>query len=192
MKKTVYLIVVILLLFSFFIVKYNSGAKTIQEALSISHPERIVILHEEKTKDGILVFYQISKNDFSAAVVKKRFGNYRVMYSGAQGEIHLTLDRFGFTYMFFPAIKNTSFPIYFGLIRNPEITQIKIVEKKRNMEEKAKIIEGTDARIWLLDMKKFEGSEFQIIALSEDNKEIAKRDDNISLQVADQNPIQGE
>ncbi|BFH17486.1 hypothetical protein WJ0W_002104 [Paenibacillus melissococcoides] len=75
--------------------------------------------------------------------------------------------------------------MYFGLIRNPEITQIKIIEKKRNIEGQAKIIAGKDARVWLMDMEGFEGTEFQIIALSKDNKEIAKRDDTISAEVSD-------
>ncbi|MGG4393839.1 hypothetical protein ABEX25_05930 [Paenibacillus thiaminolyticus] len=186
MNKRLIVFVVVLLFFSFFIVKYNSGSKTVQEALSTSHPERIDIIHEENTKHGIVVFHhQFSNNDFSVAVVKKRFGNYKVIYSGAQGDIDSTLNRFGFTYMSFPAIGKTSSPMYFGMIRNPEITQIKIIEKERNMEAQAKIIEGTDARVWLMDMGGFEGTEFQIIALTKDNKEISKRDDTISAQVSD-------
>ncbi|WP_374018469.1 hypothetical protein ABU162_01270 [Paenibacillus thiaminolyticus] len=195
MKKRVYVFVVLLLFFSFFIVMYNSGSKTIQEALSTSHPERIDIIHEENTTHGIIVFYhQLSNNDFSVAVVKKRLGNYKMIYSGAQGDIDLTLNRFGFTYISFPDIGKTSSPMYFGLISNPEIAQIKIIEKKRNIEGQAKIIAGKDARVWLMDMKGFEGTDFQIIALSKDNKEIAKRDDTISGQVSDTDhkPIIGE
>ncbi|RJG26757.1 hypothetical protein [Paenibacillus thiaminolyticus] len=195
MKKRVYVFIVLLLFYSFFLVMYNSGSKTIQEALSTSHPERIDIIHEENTKHGIIVFYhQLSNNDFSVAVVKKRFGNFKVIYSGAQGDIDLTLNRFGFTHMFFPSIGKESSPMYFGLIRNPEIAQIKIIEKKRNIEGQAKIIAGRGARVWLMDMKGFEGTDFQIIALSKDNKEIAKRDDTISGQVSDTDhkPITGE
>lgn len=186
MNKRLIVFVVVLLFFSFFIVMYNSSSKTIQEALSTSHPERIDIIHEENTKHGIIVFYhQLSNNDFSVAVVKKRFGNYKVIYSGAQGDINSSLDRFGFTYMYFPGIGKTSSPMYFGMIRNPEITQIKIIEKERNREAQAKIIEGTDARVWFMDMEGFEGTEFQIIALTKDNKEISKSDDTISAQVSD-------
>ncbi|WP_289355113.1 hypothetical protein [Paenibacillus sp. S-12] len=178
----------VLLLFSFLVIRYNSGPKTIKEALSISHPEKINIIHEESTEHGIVVFYQkFSDAGFSAAVLKESFGNYKVIYSAAQGDISEPLNRFGFTYMFFPSIKNTSPPMYYGLIQNPDIAQIKIIEQKRGMDGRAKIIEGRDSRLWLMDMSPFEGSEFQIIALSKDNKEISKRNDNLSLQVTDVN-----
>lgn len=190
MKKMLSILVafLVLLLFSFLVIRYNSGPKTIKEALSISHPEQINIIHEETTKHGSAVFYHKSSDTgFSAAVLKKKFGNYKVIYSAAQGDINETLNRFGFTYMFFPSIKETSPPMYYGLIQNPDIAQIKIIEQKRGIDGRAKIIEGIDSRLWLMDMSAFEGSEFQIIALSKDDKEITKRNDNLSLQVTDVN-----
>lgn len=63
---------------------------------------------------------------------------------------------------------------------------MKIIEKKRNIEAEAKIIDANDARIYLVYMNKFEGSDFEIIGISAEGKELTKIDDNISLYYAEQ------
>lgn len=96
--------------------------------------------------------------------------------------------KFGVSYDYYPSIEKTPFPIYFGIIGNPDIKEVKIVEKKRNIEGKAKIINAKDIRIWLIYMDKFEGSEFEIIGLSADGRELTKIEDDISPYYAEKNP----
>ncbi|QAT40455.1 hypothetical protein [Clostridium sp. JN-9] len=70
-----------------------------------------------------------------------------------------------------------------------DISQVKIIEKKRNIEEQAKIIDAKGTRIWLVYMSKFKGSDFEIVGISKDGKELTKVDDNISPRSADQKPV---
>lgn len=49
----------------------------------------------------------------------------------------------------------------------------------------AKIINAKDKRIWLIYMNKFQGSDFEIIGLSADGKELTRIKDNISPRYAE-------
>lgn len=189
MRKLAYIFVAMVLLLSvFMLIRYNSGAKTIHEALHASHPEYINIIHEENIPHGIIVFYHQISNDLqshdnlSVSIVKKRFGNYEEMYSAVQGDMDTMIERFGFAFTYLPAFEKKSPPLYFGLVNNPEITHIKIVENDSHAEKLAKMVQGTDETLWFLDMTELEGTDYQIIALSKDNKEIAIREDHVAMK----------
>lgn len=104
-------------------------------------------------------------------------------------DIKSVSSKFGISDAYYPAIENASLSIYFGVIGNSDISQVKIIEKKRNIEGQAKIINAKDTRIWLIYMNNFEGSAFEIIGLSEDGKVLTKRDGNISPYYAEQKPF---
>ncbi|MPN32520.1 hypothetical protein SDC9_179999 [bioreactor metagenome] len=126
-----------------------------------------------------------------AAVVRKDIGGYKTAYSGVQGDINLVSSKFGISHIYFPNVEKTALPIYFGVIGNPDISEVKVIEKKRNIEDKAKIIDASGTRIWLVYMDKFQGSDFDIIGLSVDGKELIKIDGNISPYYAEQKPFKG-
>jgi hypothetical protein len=131
MKKKVILIALALVIISLFLMfKFNSGAKTIEEAINTTNSKQVSIIYEEKNDKGSIVFCYTS------------------------GEV-------------------------------------KIIEKKRNIESQAKIINANGTRIWLVYMNKFEGSDFDIIGLSEDGKELTKIDGDISPYYAEQKPFKG-
>lgn len=183
-KKILILVLALFMISLFYVIKLNDGAETIEEALYSSNPERINIIHEEMTSEGIIVFYNHKDwGDFSAAFVKKNLGGYKALYSGTSGDIDLTLSKKGLSEMYFPAIEGTSLPIYFGLIGDPDICEVKVIEKKRNIEGQAKIIDAEDKRIWLMYMDQFEGSKFDIIGLSENGEEIIRLNGNIPYRV---------
>ena len=191
MTKKAFLIVIgIIIVFSLFLSKFSSGAKTIEEALNTPGLHPISIIHEEKESKGSIVFYTREGEDsLYTCFVRKSINGYKYIYGGVQGDIKLAAKTFGVSYNYFPAIEKTPFPIYFGIIGNPDIEQVKIIEQKRNMETEAKIINANGTKIWLVYMNKLEGSEFEIIGLSSDGKEVAKIKDNISPWYAEQKPF---
>lgn len=193
MKKKVILITFVLIVVSLFVaVKFRGSAKTIEEAINTSGSKQVNIIHEEKNDKGIIVFsYTSDGNGLYTAVVRKEIGGYKTVYSGVQGDIKLVSEKFGLSGNYFPAIEKTSLPIYFGIISNHDISEVKIIEKKRNIEREAKIINANGTRIWLVYMNKFEGSDFNIIGLSADGKELAKIDGDISPYYAEQKPLKG-
>lgn len=193
MKKKVILIVLVLMIVPLFLViKFNTGAKTIQEAINPFGTNPISIIHEEKNNRGSIVFsYTSGGNGLYTAVVRKGIGGYRTVCSGGQGDIKLVSSKFGISHTYFPNVEKTALPIYFGVIGNSDISEVKVIEKKRNIEEKAKIINANGTKIWLVYMNKFQGSDFDIIGLSVDGKELTKIDGNISPYYAEQKPFKG-
>lgn len=189
-KKVTFIVFVIMIILLFLVVKFNHGAKTIEEAIATPGSKPISIIYEEKTDKGSIVFFShLGEDSLSTAFVKKGIGGYKTIYSGVEGDIKYVSNKFGVSHQYFPNIEKTSLPIYFGVIGNQDITQVKIVEKKRNIEAQAKIINATKIRIWLAFMNKFEGSDFEIIGLSADGKELTKIDGNISPYYAEQKPF---
>ncbi|MBB6218161.1 hypothetical protein HNQ80_004301 [Anaerosolibacter carboniphilus] len=193
MKKKVGLIVLsIIIVLSFLVLKFNEDSKTIEEAITSPGSMPISIIHEEETDKGSIVFCNIvGKDGLYVAVVRKSIFGFKTVYSGAHGDIKLAAKKFGLTHSYYPNIEKTSLPIYFGVIGNPDISEVKIVEKKRNIEDEAKIINTNGIRIWLVYMKKFQGSDFNIIGISADGKELTKINGNISPYYAEQKPFKG-
>lgn len=193
MKKKVTLTILVLMMISMLLaIKFSDGTKTIEEAIKTSGSKPLSIIHEEKNNKGSIVFCNVTGEDsLYTAIVRKGIGGYKTVYSGVEGDIKLVASKFGMSYRYFPNIEKTALPIYFGVIGNPDISEVKIIEKKRNIEDKAKIINANGTRIWLIYMNKFEGSDFDIIGLSADGKELAKIDGGIYPYYAEQKPFKG-
>lgn len=181
MKKKVTLTILVLMMVSLLLViKFSYGTKTIEEAIKTSGSKPLSIIHEEKNNKGSIVFCNVTGEDsLYTAIVRKGIGGYKTVYSGVEGDINFVASRFGISHSYFPNIEKTALPIYFGVIGNSDISEVKIIEKKRNIEDKAKIINANGTRIWLIYMNKFEGSDFDIIGLSADGKELVKIDGGI-------------
>lgn len=191
-KKVSYIVLAISIISLFLVFKFSGGAKTVEEAINISGLKPVSIIHEEKNDKGSIVFcYTSSGSGLYTAIVRKNINGFHIVYSGVQGDIKFVSDKFGISHTYFPNIEKTSLPIYFGLIGNPDISQVKIIEKKRSIEGQAKIINANGTRIWFVYMNKFEGSDFDIIGLSADGKELTKIDGEISPYYAEQKPFKG-
>ena len=190
MKKKIGFIVLATMIASvFLVIKFSNGAKTIEEAVITPGSMPLVIIHEEKTDKGSIVFCNtVDQKGFYTAIVRKNISGFKTVYSGG-GDLQSPANKFGVSYIYFPNIEKTSLPIYFGIIGNPDIKQVKIVEKKRNIEEKAKIINANGTRIWLVYMNKFQGSDFDIIGISADGNELTKIDGDISPYYAEEKPF---
>ncbi|MBK1812123.1 hypothetical protein JHL18_15985 [Clostridium sp. YIM B02505] len=195
MKKKVMLVsfVLILAIISIFcILNYRSAARDINQAINRPGLLPVNIIYEQKVSKGSMVFGITSdgnaKGLFAAAVKKNIFG-YTAIYSGVQGDIKTTIDKVGLTESYFPSINKLTSPMFYGIIGNSEIKKVKIIEKKRNIEAEAKIIDANGYRLWLMNMDKFQGSQFDIIGLTADDKEISHRKDNIAPWTVEQKPF---
>jgi hypothetical protein len=191
-KKIRFFMLALMAILLLLAVKLTSGAKTIEKAINPEDSNKVSIIHEEKHGKGSIVFGYVSGgNALYTAVVRKDITGYKIVYSGVQGDIKLVSEKFGMSQTYFPSIERVGLPIYFGLIGKPDISEIRIVEKKRGVERQAKIIESNGTRIWLVYMNPFEGSEFDITGYSKDGKELVKIDGNISPLYAEQKPFKG-
>jgi hypothetical protein len=191
-KKIILFVLALIAVLLLVVVKMTGGANTIEEAINPDGSNKINIIHVEKHDKGSIVFGYISgENTLYTAVVRKDITGYKVVYSGVQGDIKLVSEKLGFSYTYFPSIEKVELPIYFGLIGNQDISDIRIVDKKREVEKQAKIIESNGTRIWLVYMNPFKGSDFDITGYSRENKELVKIDGNIAPFYADQKPVKG-
>jgi hypothetical protein len=195
MKKKLVLIsfvFILVIISAICILNFRSAARDINQAVNRPGSVPVNIIYEQKVSNGSMVFCITSdgnsKGLLTAAVKKNIFG-YRAIYSGMQGDIKTTIDKVGLTESYFPSINKLAAPMFYGIIGNPEIKKVKIIEKKRNIETEAEIIEASDYRIWLINMDKFQGSKFDIIGLTADDKEITNRHENIYPWTVEQKPF---
>jgi hypothetical protein len=196
MKKrigfTILAIMIVSLISVLLLAKFGNGEKTVADLINKEGQMQLKIIHEEKTDKGSIVFCNtVGKDGLYTAIVRKTLSGYKTVYSGGEADIKRVANMFGVSYTYYPNIEKTSLPIYFGIIGNPAISKVKIVEKKRNIEGQAKIINANGTRIWLVYMNKFVGSDFDIIGLSADGKELTKIDGDISPYYAEQKPFKG-
>lgn len=189
-KKVVLPAIAIIAITVLAVIKFGVGEKTVEDVLAKGNKLPINIIHEEKTDKGVIVFYNHPrKDDLGACFIKKKMIGWKYVYGGVQGGLKISMDEYGMSWSYFPNVYETPFPLYYGIIGNTDIKQVKIVENKRKIEREAKIINAGDTRIWLIYMNRFEGSEFEIIGVSSDGKEISKVKEDISPYSAEQKPM---
>ncbi|MDF2587893.1 MAG: hypothetical protein K0S41_1734 [Anaerocolumna sp.] len=191
-KKVTFFVLAIVAALLLFVIKLNGGTKTIEEVINKDNSDKVSILHEEKHGKASIVFGYVSDgNGLYTAIARKGITGYKIAYSGVQGDIELVSEKFGMSYTYFPSIEKVGLPIYFGVIGNPDISEIRIVEKKSGAQKQAKIIETNGTRLWLVYMNSFKGSEFDITGYSSDDKELVKIDGNIAPLYVEQKPYKG-
>ncbi len=191
-RKSLWAILAIIIIVIIFKVTASDGEKTIEEAIHLPTLGAARIIHEEKYNKGSVVFNYISEEKgLHVSAVRKVIGGYKEVYCVTHGEIKLTLEKRGFLCGYLPKIKGTELPIYYGIIGNDNISSMKVIEKKRNIEKEAEIIDADGTRIWLVYMDGFQGSDFDIVALSRDGKEVKRISDDISPWYAEQKAYKG-
>ncbi|MDU5106396.1 hypothetical protein [Clostridium sp.] len=168
-----------------FIIINSKGRKgTIEEALNINEASNLKIIHEEITDKGSIVFCistNNSKEYLSTAFVNKNLFGYRELYSGTSS-IDGIYKR-DLTAQYFPAIKESPLPIYFGVILNDEIKEVNVKDSNSSEVKEAKIIEAGDKRIWLMYMDGFKGNEFEVLGYSGDGDYIYSFEDTFPWRV---------
>lgn len=165
-----------------FTIKYNNNSRTLEEELALSPGNEMTIIHEEKVDKGSMVFCFNEEEDYLyTSFIRKSIFGYENLYSGVQGDVKTIPNTVGLSSSYFLAIKNTSLPMYFGIITNIDIKEVKVKESSSSDGwRNAKIIDTGDIRIWLVSMTGFNGTGFDIVGLDKDGKELYQISDTIS------------
>lgn len=183
------------LFLTIYVYKPADVGNTAQEATQKTGRIVLKTIHEEKVKDGEIIFFvknnlDYKKADLAAGYVKKTIWGWKWIYGGEHGSISSMCSINGFSAQFLPAVEGTPFPFYFGAITNPKIEKIKVVELQRNIISDAKISGSGDLRVWYIFTRNLKGSKFDIKAYSKEGKELSFINDDISPYSTDQRPMQ--
>jgi hypothetical protein len=136
------------------------------------------IIHTEKLDNGVIVFYlpdnMKNKADeeatgLSASFIKKtHFGWLETFDRGG----HSSSEKLELTSQYlYKSDDKSPFPMLFGVINNPKIKEIKIINSENSNPIQAKIIDNEEQRIWysFLNQQK-EDAEFEIQGLTDDGE----------------------
>lgn len=179
-------IIGLLILLTISLVFYYARANTIEDALRESNSSDMIVLYTEEMVNGSMVFYtHVNSDDLSISIVKKSLGRHKVISSGTEGEIQKTMRLKGMTYTFMPGIDDLSFPVYYGIIDNARIEQVKVIERESGLYTQAKMIETAQYRLWYADMSEIKGVDFEIVGSSNDGKKIISLYDHIEFMTLD-------
>lgn len=184
MKRTLLLIFALIcfgiIIYSFlFIYKPKGTGNTVQEAIIKSGRTPMKIISEDKVNGGVVVIFtknslDLRKAELACGFVKKTIWGWKWVIGGEHGSIENICYKQGFSYQYFPKSKGTPFPLYFGAITNPDITQVKLIESGNKVEAKANIVSKSNVRVWYIYTNEVEGSNLDIVAFSADDKELGK------------------
>ena len=183
------LIISVIIISIFIMVNSKGRERKIEEALNIDATSNIKIIHEEPTNKGSIVFCISSNNSkeyLSTAFLNKNLFGYRELYSGTSSIDGVEIR--DLTAQYFPAIKETSLPIYFGVILNDEIKAVNVKDSNSSEEKVAKIIEAGNKRIWLVYMSGFKGNEFEVLGYNDNGDYIYSFEDTFPWNV-EENPL---
>lgn len=148
----------------------NLFPNTIESALG----ENCTIIYEEKTNGGSIVFYDNgNENNLSACFIKKLTFGYKYIYGGG-GDLITPAKAQEISTTNFNEIKDTPFPLYFGVINSNDISNVKLENSQGKIFE-TKIIDWKDLKIWFTTIDSNDNiGPFNVIALSNENEELAK------------------
>ncbi|NDI35468.1 hypothetical protein [Chengkuizengella sediminis] len=146
------------------------------------------ILHEIEVDDGKVLLYSTDTGEDSqvlnAEYVKKSWLGWKWGYGGvhsfprySEHTIDMSIDPI--SYMYFPSTKgtpvgDTPFPMFVGVLNNPDIDSISLLSHLTGEEEIVNIIEGPGYKIWYLFVTKEQGFEFTLKLLSSEGKVLHK------------------
>ena len=89
------------------------------------------------------------------------------------------LSHYGISFVDMPEIIEAFSPICFGLIGKEEIVDVKVIEESRGIEQEVKIIKLGDKRFWICELVDFQGTEWILVGLDNDGKEILRVETNV-------------
>lgn len=190
MKKKLLVVISVICLgivigIALFINKPKGTGNTIAEAIIKSGRIPLKIIGVEKVNHGAIVFFiknslDFKKADVACGFVKKTIWGWNWVSGGEHGSIEFSSLNKGFSSQYFPNTEGTPFPLYFGVINNPEIKHIAVLESNSSFEPEAKIIKNDYINVWYIYMNKFKGSKFEIYGFAENYKIISREKVDIS------------
>ena len=164
-----------------FVIISNSG-ESLEEMLPRIQDKPIEVLHEAEFDQGTIVFYQhvgLEKQDISYAYFRKQLlGDYELLTSGIQ-EVSSGLSHHGISFVDMPEMAEEFPPICFGLIGEEEIVDVKVIEKKRSIQQTTRIITSGEKRFWICELDDFQGTEWILVGLDSGGKEMVRIETNL-------------
>ncbi|WNF35228.1 hypothetical protein RJD24_12200 [Bacillaceae bacterium IKA-2] len=149
------------------------------------------ILHKEVVEHGVVVFYipnikspdeEVSASELGAIFIKKTLFGWEGTFN--RGGYSTSIPE-NFTSKYLPQFgteNNSPFPILFGEIINPEITQMNIISDENNILHEAKVITTGYHKIWFVFLDEEKQLDYEVQGLSYTNEiitSISDRKNNI-------------
>lgn len=153
-----------------FVLQYNTGAKTTEEAMTIAGLSTLEILYEKKTEEGTILLYRAPGEDqISLAFLDRSFSGYEYIDGAIQYESSALEEQAGLNYVTLQQSDHVPYTIYAGVTTNEDLFEVLVTEPTFSIAHSAKLldsaVEGT--YIWLAYSPDFTGDSFSLIGLSE-------------------------
>ncbi|EGW39303.1 hypothetical protein [Desulfosporosinus sp. OT] len=175
MKRTnlISVIIVVLIIVAVLISVFPPKAtgKNIEEAIEKSGRHVVKVIHLEKIMDGDVVFFYKSINGgkdttLAAGYTKKTFWGWEWVNGGEQSRASEEPGQ-SITVQYFPATKDTPFPIAYGEISDPQIIRVSVQTDKRAKEKEASIVKNGTTSIWFVFLNPSDGTQIRANGLSQ-------------------------
>ncbi|WP_235070841.1 hypothetical protein [Turicibacter sp. TJ11] len=153
-----------------FVLQYNSGAKTTEEAMTIAGLTTLETLYEKKTEEGSILLYRVPGEDqISLAFLNRDFSGYEYVDGTIQYETTSLEEQAGITYVTLRQSDDLPYTIYAGVTTNPDLYEVLVTEPTFNIAHSAKVFESDveGVYIWMAYSPDFKGESFTLIGLSE-------------------------
>ena len=96
-----------------FVLQYNSGAKTTEEAMTIAGLTTLETLYEKKTEEGSILLYRVPGEDqISLAFLNRDFSGYEYVDGTIQYETTSLEEQAGITYVTLRQSDDLPYTIY--------------------------------------------------------------------------------
>ena len=153
-----------------FVLQYNSGSKTTEEAMMIAGLTTLETLYEKKTEEGSILLYRVPGEDqISLAFLNRDFSGYEYVDGTIQYETTNLEEQAGITYVTLRQSDDLPYTIYAGVTTNPDLYEVLVTEPTFNIAHSAKVFESDveGVYIWMAYSPDFKGESFTLIGLSE-------------------------
>lgn len=158
-----------------FVLQYNSGSKTTEEAMMIAGLTTLETLYEKKTEEGSILLYRVPGEDqISLAFLNRDFSGYEYVDGTIQYETTSLEEQAGITYVTLRQSDDLPYTIYAGVTTNPDLYEVLVTEPTFNIAHSAKVFESDveGVYIWMAYSPDFKGESFTLIGLSESGEVI--------------------
>ncbi|SDH43844.1 hypothetical protein [Desulfosporosinus hippei] len=151
----------------------NKGAETVEQAIEQSGRHVSEMIHQERIKGGIVVFYKHNVGDgytVNSGYVKEGLFGWKWVSGGGFS---------GYSGQYFQSISGTPFPMIFGEIKSQGIDQVRLNDKEHKVTKVAKVVGTNINRVWFMFLNKTDGPEFDIVSLSSTGEVLESKSINI-------------
>ena len=177
MKKRLLVIVSIVILGlvgGVYLFHMNKGTETVIGAIEQSGRHVSQMIHQEKVKDGVVVFFRRDIGNgytLDSGFIKKGLLGWKWVWGGGFS---------GYSGQYFPSVAKTPFPLVFGEVKSQGIEKVEIRDNEHKETKVAKVVGTDNNRIWFMFLDKSDGPNFDIVGLSNKGEVLDSKSINIT------------